>query len=89
MDRKQGGCPAQSPPTYMGSQCEFHGDTWRPGGGKRQPGKGVCSGADMGIETAKVRSSKIHGGVNTPGGPAAKTLPSQCRGLGFDPWSEN
>ena len=24
-----------------------------------------------------------------PGGPVAKTLPSQCRGLGFDPWSRN
>ena len=24
-----------------------------------------------------------------PGGPVAKTLPSQCRGHGFDPWSGN
>ena len=24
-----------------------------------------------------------------PGGPVAKTLCSQCRGLGFDPWSGN
>ena len=23
-----------------------------------------------------------------PGGPVAKTLPSQCRGLQFHPWSE-
>ena len=59
------------------------------GGGKGEPGKGVCFGADVGTETAKVRSSKIHGRVNIPGGPVAKTLHSQCRGLGFDPWSEN
>ena len=24
-----------------------------------------------------------------PGGPVAKTLRSQCRGPGFDPWSGN
>ena len=24
-----------------------------------------------------------------PGGPVAKTLPSQCRGPGFNPWSGN
>ena len=24
-----------------------------------------------------------------PGDPVAKTLSSQCRGPGFDPWSEN
>ena len=24
-----------------------------------------------------------------PGGPVSKTLPSECRGPGFDPWSGN
>ena len=77
-------------PTHMGSRCEFPGDTWRPGrGGQGQPGKGVCSGADVGTETVKVKSSKVHGRVNIPDGPVAKTLHSQFQGLGFDPWSEN
>ena len=28
-------------------------------------------------------------GRDFPGGPVAKTLPSQGRGAGFDPWSGN
>ena len=28
-------------------------------------------------------------GRDFPGGPAVKTLRSQCRGPGFDPWSGN
>ena len=33
--------------------------------------------------------AKFWGSWDFPGGPVAKTLCSQCRGLGFNPWSEN
>ena len=37
----------------------------------------------------KTFSIKLTFRLDFPGGPVAKTLRSQCRGLRFDPWSGN
>ena len=42
-----------------------------------------------GSECCKYILNKNHFDRDFPGGPAVKTLHSQCRGPGFDPWSGN
>ena len=49
--------------------------------------KGLISKIDTWLTQLNIRKANNLG--NFPGGPVAKTPCFQCRGSGFDPWSEN